>query len=144
MITIVPFSAAHIEAIAALEQLAFSEPWSISALEEELHNPCAHFLTALNGDAVVGYLGCHHIAGEGYITNIVVDPSYRRQGIGKALLTAALCTKEPLSRITLEVRLSNHAARALYQSLGFTEDGIRPRFYTHPTEDAVIYSYYRR
>lgn len=136
------FTAAHLPAAARLEQLCFSDPWSADALAEELNNPCAHFLTALDGDMVVGYLGCHHVADEGFIANVAVHPSRRRRGIARALVAAAIEQGHALSRITLEVRASNDAAIALYESLGFVKDGVRPRFYAHPTEDACIYSYY--
>lgn len=139
-ITVVPMTEAHVSAIAVLESLCFSDPWSEHALREELDNPCAHFLVATENDAVVGYLGCHHIAGEGFIANVAVHPDHRRRGIARLLVQAAQA--EDISRLMLEVRASNTAAIALYRSLGFTEDGIRPRFYTHPTEDAVLYSYY--
>lgn len=141
-ITIVPFAATHIESIAELETLCFSDPWSTDALTEELSNPCARFLVALNGNRVVGYLGCHHVAGEGFIANVAVHPNHRRRGIARALVCAAIEQGRTLSRLTLEVRESNIAAVFLYQSLGFIKDGVRPRFYTHPSEDAGIYSYY--
>ena len=139
-ITIVPMTETHVSAIAVLESLCFSDPWSEHALREELDNPCARFLVATENDTVVGYLGCHHIAGEGFIANVAVHPDHRRRGIARLLVQAAQA--EDISRLMLEVRASNTAAIALYRSLGFTEDGIRPRFYTHPTEDAVLYSYY--
>lgn len=140
-LSIVPLAEAHLPALAMVEALCFSEPWSEEALREELFNPCAHFFVARCDNEVVGYLGCHLIAGEGYITNIAVFPAHRRQGVARQLLTTAMML--PLSRLCLEVRASNTAAIALYQSLGFVEDGRRPRFYSHPTEDAVLYSYYR-
>ena len=136
------FTAAHVPAVAELEQLCFSDPWSVDALAEELHNPCARFLIALNGDTVVGYLGCHHVADEGFVANVAVHPSHRRQGVARALVTHAVNQGHSLSRLTLEVRASNIAAISLYESLGFVKDGVRPRFYIHPTEDAYIYSYY--
>ncbi len=141
-VTVIPFTAAHIRSVSELETLCFSDPWSADALAEELNNPCARFLVALENDTVVGYLGCHHIADEGFIANVAVHPAHRRQGIGRKLVAAAIEQGHTLSRLTLEVRESNAAAITLYRSLGFIKDGTRPRFYTHPTEDAGIYSYY--
>ncbi len=141
-ITVTLFTAAHVDAVCELETLCFPDPWSTDALAEELNNPCARFLTALDGNTVVGYLGCHHVADEGFIANVAVHPNHRRRGIARALVNAAIEQGRSLSRLTLEVRESNAAAIALYQSLGFVKDGIRPRFYTHPIEDAGIYSYY--
>ena len=141
-ITVVPLAARHLDAVAALEAQCFADPWSRDALAEELHNPCARFLVAESGDTIAGYLGCHHIADEGFIANVAVDPAHRRQGVGRRLVAAALEQGADLYRLTLEVRVSNEAAIALYRSLGFVKDGTRPRFYAHPTEDAEIYSYY--
>lgn len=141
-ITVVPMNPSHVTALAQLEAQCFSEPWSEAALQEELSNPCSRFLVALMDSRVVGYLGCHHIADEGFIANIAVSPSERRQGVARALLCSAIEQGKGLVRLTLEVRQSNTAAVSLYESLGFTKDGVRPRFYAHPTEDACIYSYY--
>lgn len=141
-VRIVPFAAEHVAAVAVLEQLCFADPWSDMSLRDELTNPCAHFLVAIDGDEVVGYLGCHHIADEGFVANVAVHPNHRRRGIGRLLVTAAMQNAAALSRLTLEVRVSNTAAIALYRALGFVDEGVRPRFYAHPTEDAVIYSYY--
>lgn len=141
-LTVTDFAADHIPAVVELEQLCFSDPWSADALAEELNNPCAHFLTALDGDTVVGYLGCHHIADEGFIANVAVHPAHRRRGVARALVASAIRQGLSLSRLTLEVRASNAAAISLYESFGFVNDGIRPRFYAHPAEDACIYSYY--
>ena len=142
--TIVPMTQSHIAAIAALEQACFSDPWSESALVEELTNPPAVFRVAVEGDAVLGYVGMHHVLDEGFITNVAVSPAARRRGVARALLAhlaeygAANC----LYRITLEVRVGNTAARTLYESEGYRLDGFRPKFYSHPIEDAAIYSLY--
>ncbi len=140
-IRIVPMSEEHLPALAELERACFADPWSEAALRDELENPCAQFLVAVCGGEVAGYLGCHHIAGEGFVTNIAVFPAYRSRGIGRALVQAALSAS--IDRLALEVRASNTAAIALYRSLGFVQDGCRPRFYAHPTEDALLFSYYR-
>ena len=140
-VTVVPMEEAHLSALTELEKQCFSSPWSEEALREELQNPCAHFHVALCDGVVAGYLGCHHIGGEGFVTNVAVFPAFRRRGIARALIAAAL--DAPIERLSLEVRVSNEPAIALYASLGFVNEGRRPHFYTHPDEDAFIYSYYR-
>ena len=139
-IIVQPMAAEHIPAVAALEAACFSLPWSEDGLREELANPFARFLVALDGDMVVGYIGMHVIAGEGAVTNVAVSPARRREGIARSLLRA--CATDDVCRLTLEVRKSNTAARTLYEREGFVCDGVRPRFYEHPTEDAVLYSLY--
>lgn len=141
---IVPMREVHIEALARIEKDCFADPWSEQGLREELDNPLARFFVAEQGGEVVGYLGTHIVADEMSVTNIAVSPAHRRKGIANALLAAAdaVATRENLFRITLEVRVSNDAAIALYERNGFVKDGIRPRFYQHPKEDAAIYSRY--
>lgn len=145
-IIITDMHADHLDSLADLESMAFSTPWSYDALAEELQNPLAVFLVAEDVDAesAVGYMGMHHILDEGFITNIAVHPAHRRQGIARALLQEAMDYAEAhdLTRLTLEVRPSNTAGIALYESMGFKKDGIRPGFYDSPKEDAAIYSYY--
>ena len=84
-------------------------------------------------------MGISKIAGEGYVTNIAVLPEHRRLGIGKKILEFVIQkSKDELEFISLEVRVSNHAAISLYEKLGFKNVGLRKRFYTNPTEDAII------
>ena len=145
MVHVIPMAEEHISSIAALERACFSAPWSADALREELDNPLAHFRVAEAEDgSVLGYVGMHVLTDEGFITNVGVFPAARRQGVARALLEdlAAYGAAHSLYRITLEVRVGNAAAMALYASLGYVRDGVRPGFYTHPTEDAAIYSLY--
>ncbi len=144
-VSAVPMAAAHIAAIAALEEQCFSTPWSAAALTEELDNPRAVFRVAVDADGrVLGYAGMHHVGDEGYIDNVAVDPTARRQGVGRLLMheLETYGRENALYRLTLEVRASNTPAIALYAGAGYVCDGARPNFYRKPTEDAVIYSLY--
>ena len=144
-VSVTPMTAAHVEAVARLEQACFSAPWSAASLTEELANPLAVFRVAVDGDGqVLGYMGMHHIGDEGFVTNVAVAPAARRRGVAAALLSymADYAAEHRLYRITLEVRVSNTAAISLYEGAGYVRDGVRPAFYSHPTEDAAIYSLY--
>jgi len=143
-VQIIPMTAAHVASLAQLEQTCFSTPWSAEGLAEELTNPHAVFRVAVEGDAVLGYVGMHHLLDEGFITNVAVFPAARRRGVARALLAdlAQYAAAHNLYRITLEVRVSNVAAITLYEGAGYVRDGVRPAFYRDPTEDAAIYSLY--
>lgn len=142
---VIPMAREHIPALAAIESACFAVPWSAAALAEELENPCAAFRVAVDETGrVLGYAGCYCVADEGQIANVAVAPAARRQGVGRALLAALeqLARQRGLYRLTLEVRVSNAPAVALYEGAGFIRDGIRPGFYREPQEDAAIYSRY--
>ena len=137
---LVPMTAELIPAIAEIERLCFSQPWSENALHEELFNDTACFIAAVteSGDPI-GYAGLHCILDEGYIDNIAVRPEYRRQGVAGELLGAFLrFGQAKLAFLTLEVRASNAPAIALYAKYGFHEVGRRKNYYTAPTEDALL------
>lgn len=137
---ILPMAEKHIVKIAELERECFSTPWSETALLEELSNPQAHFLCAVCNDTVAGYIGVQEIVGEAYITNIAVFSDFRRKGIADRLLLSAQmdATERECDFITLEVRKSNEAAISLYKKHGFAIAGERKKFYTAPSEDALI------
>ena len=143
-IEIVEMEASHLQALVELEKNAFAQPWSYEGLLEELSNPLAVFRVAICGGEVAGYVGMHHIVDEGYITNIAVFPAYRRMGVATRLLKHLIryAKDHEMTMITLEVRVSNEGAIALYEENGFDDEGIRPSFYTDPTEDARIMTRY--
>lgn len=140
---IVEMKPEHISETARLEIVCFSSPWSEKSLSEELENENSHFLVAVS-DGVLGYIGVQEICGEAYITNVAVFGEYRNCGIGRALLKSACngAKTRNCEFITLEVRESNFAAIALYESEGFEKAGIRKNFYSDPTENGIIYTKY--
>lgn len=142
-IRIIPFAEEHVAAVARIEQLCFTDPWTEDGLREELDNSCACFLTAVDETNIVaGYIGCHTVLDEGYIANVAVSPDFRRRGIGKQLVETLLAQLEELAFVTLEVRASNEPAIALYTGCGFVPVGTRKKFYSHPTEDALLMTAY--
>ena len=77
-------------AILKIEQECFSSPWSEGSIRDALNNPASRFYLACADGAPAGYLGLQIFSGEGYVTNIATLPAYRRRGIAKALISAAL------------------------------------------------------
>ena len=137
---IVPMDRSHIDQIAALERECFSTPWTEQMLSDALFDSQASFIVAEAEDGhILGYAGLHVIVDEGYIDNIAVTPDARRHGVASALLDV-YCRfgAVNLAFLTLEVRASNTAARALYQKHGYAEVGCRKNYYEHPKEDAII------
>lgn len=134
----------HLDALAEVDKLCFSEPWSRAGLQSELASDTACFAAAeLNGIAV-GCAGMHCICDECYIDKVAIHPALRRQGIAQALVQYLIdyAMHHHAEFITLEVRQSNAPAIALYSKLGFKPVGIRKNFYTDLHEDAVLMTRY--
>lgn len=131
--------------LADLEEQAFGEnAWGKEALLRELERHDAALFCALLGDQPVGYAGIRRVLDEGYVNNIAVLPEWRRQGVGTALVEALVRygREQQLSFITLEARVSNLGAIALYQKCGFQDVGLRRGFYDFPREDARLMTLY--
>ena len=127
--------------ISRLEQETFSMPWSADSFLEMIGKEDARYYVAEKEGQLLGGCGVLMIAGEGNITNVVVAPEARNQGIGTGMLKYLMeeGMREGLTAYTLEVRVSNAAAIHVYEKLGFVSEGIRPGFYEKPTEDAAIF-----
>jgi ribosomal-protein-alanine N-acetyltransferase len=132
-----------IPAVLDIERRSFTTPWPPEAFHQELnHNRLARYTVARQGGAVVGYAGVWLMVDEAHITTFAVHPDWRRQGVGRRLMQALLIAAREMGAVhmTLEVRVSNEAAQALYQQHGFTIAGRRERYYTDDNEDAYIMS----
>jgi len=127
--------------ISRLEEETFSMPWSAPSFLEMISKEDARYYVAEKDGKILGGCGVLMIAGEGNITNVVIAPEARNQGIGTAMLRHLMAEgdREGLTAYTLEVRVSNVAAIHVYEKLGFESAGIRPGFYEKPVEDAIIY-----
>ena len=135
-----PMNASHVSQIAQLEKQCFSDPWSEKSIASELDNPLSLWLVAVEAGEVVGYVGSQTVLGETDMMNLAVAPEARRQGTGRALVLALVeaLTEKGSRSLMLEVRVSNTPAQKLYESLGFSQVGRRPKYYVNPREDALI------
>ena len=134
--------ASDIEKVIEIEAEAYgNHHWSKSAFYDEMNNNLAKYYVAKtpNGE-LVGYAGTWHIIDEGHITTIAVKNSHKRKHIGEAIIIKILedCYKAEIKYLTLEVRVSNDAAIALYNKYGFNSLGTRKGYYQDNNEDALI------
>lgn len=133
---------ADIEAILALEQESFTNPWSRDTLVWELaHSDVTRvYLLRDSADRAIAFCIAWVIFDELHINTLAVSPDRRRQGVATLLLETVMAeaARGGARRATLEVRESNVAALQLYARLGFTVSAKRPGYYTSPPEDALI------
>ena len=132
---------ADLDAVAALEVVAFADPWTRQAFETALKERHARFRVARAPDGgLIGYAIAWFVLDEGEIANLAVVPTARRRGVARALLEAIIAEAREagIARLFLEVRESNAAARALYASRGFKPVARRARYYRKPVEDAIV------
>lgn len=138
--TIVKMKECHVSAVAALETICFSDPWSENSVSSELKNKLALWLVAEENGTVAGYIGSQTCGEESDVMNVAVHPDFRRRGIAEALVNALVEELKAIGShcLTLEVRASNVPAIALYEKMGFSEIGRRKNYYRNPREDALI------
>jgi ribosomal-protein-alanine N-acetyltransferase len=130
---------ADLPALGALERITFTDPWSPGDFAE-CRAAGMTLLVAEQGADLVGYVVGRSVLDEAEILNVGVAGPARRHGVARALVQALLAAfaGSGVCSVFLEVRESNRAARALYQSFSFREVGRRPRYYRRPVEDAVV------
>jgi ribosomal-protein-alanine N-acetyltransferase len=140
-IEIVPMRRRHLRPVLRIEAQVYPRPWTMSLFLSELalrHNRV--YLVALHEGEVVGYAGLMVTPDGGHVTTIAVDPARQRQGIATHLLLDL--TREAVARgvdaMTLEVRLGNHGAQALYRMFGYVPVGVRKNYYPETNEDALV------
>jgi ribosomal-protein-alanine N-acetyltransferase len=140
-VVIAPMRRRHLRGVVAIENRVNHRPWSQSLFAGELRLPdTRRYVVALDGSVVAGFAGVMYTGFEAHITNIAVDPERRREQIATRLLLTLLddCRARGVDEVTLEVRMSNDAAQALYHRFGFAPGGVRPNYYADIAEDALI------
>jgi [ribosomal protein S18]-alanine N-acetyltransferase len=140
-LVISPMRRRHLRGVVAIENRVNHRPWSQSLFAGELRLPDSRrYVVALDSAVVAGYGGVMYTGYEAHVTNIAVDPDRRREQIATRLLLTLLddCRARGVDEVTLEVRMSNEAAQALYHRFGFAPGGVRPNYYADIAEDALI------
>jgi ribosomal-protein-alanine N-acetyltransferase len=137
-----------VPSLAALETACFTHPWTPAQIHEEVARVPPDAVLVLEGPgspggapaAIRAYGSFRLVLGELHVMNVAVDPSWRRQGFARFLLTFAMerAARAGARRALLELRAGNREALALYESLGFERLSVRRGYYSDPTEDALV------
>lgn len=140
-VRITPMRRRHLRTVVRIEQRTYPRPWSYGLFLGEIGQRATRtYLVAKVGNTIVGYAGTFQAVDESHVTTIVVDPDWYRRGIATRLLLAlARSAADRGSRsLTLEVRVSNSGAQALYRQFGFVPAGMRKAYYPDNHEDALV------
>lgn len=130
--------------VASLENEIFPDPWPESAFLEDTYEEIWGAIVAESDDGIIAY-ACYYVSGqEAHLTNIAVDPEFRRKSVAKKLLDHIFRIVKNMGceYIILEVRPRNKEACAFYEKLGFELMYRYPDYYQHPVEDALVMVFY--
>ena len=140
-VRITPMRRRHLRGVLRIEQQVYPRPWTFGLFLGEVSQRASRvYLVARVGSEVVGYAGMFRALDDGHITTIAVDPAWQRRGIATRMLLALAraAVDRGCRNLTLEVRMSNSGAQALYQRFGFVPAGVRKGYYPETGEDALV------
>jgi len=138
-LTIRQLAYSDLPAVLAIERRAFPSPWSLAMFVLELSKPSSICLAAIEpAGGLAGYLVCSRYDDVWHVMNIAVSPDRLRRGVATRLLARLFDEAGRGARYTLEVRVSNLTAIAMYEHFGFRSAGVRRRYYGDNGEDALI------
>jgi ribosomal-protein-alanine N-acetyltransferase len=131
-------SYSDLPSVISIERRSFPTPWSLAMFVLELSKPSGICLAAEDENGLVGYLVCSRYEQVWHLMNVAVSPEHRRRGVATDLIERLFEEAGTGSRFTLEVRVSNIGAIAMYERFGFRSAGRRRRYYNDNGEDALI------
>lgn len=133
-----PMTPHDIDAVVEIERATYATPWSEQVFRDELGQPSRRYVVAADGDRLAGYAGLLVIGEEGHITTVAVTNAQRTARLGTRLMLYLVdrAVEVGARHLTLEVRVSNTAAQALYRKFGMAPVGVRKNYYGD--EDALI------
>ena len=135
-----PAQLRDVYSIQSIDRSVFPKSWTQQFTVEQITRRKGAHIVAERAHRVVGHGGVAFLADDAHVTSVAVDPQHHRLGIGTTLMQELieLSAARVSGSITLEVRVSNESAIALYEQLGFESAGVRPNYYADTKEDAVI------
>lgn len=136
-----PMRRRHLPAVLRIEHHAHPKPWTLGVFTSELaQGDSRYYVVVRVGGRVAAYGGLMFVGDEAHVTNLAVAPAMRRQGLGSRLLAhlAQQATGRGCRAMTLEVRMGNVGAQALYRMFGFVGAGVRRNYYPETHEDALV------
>ncbi|MGH9080113.1 MAG: ribosomal protein S18-alanine N-acetyltransferase [Acidimicrobiales bacterium] len=140
-VVIAPMRTRDLRGVLRIEQAVFPQPWSHRLFVEELaQRKTRAYRAAWVGRAIVGFAGQMFVDDESHVNNIAVDPAWQGRGLGLAILTDLVRTglDRGMHHLTLEVRVGNDPALALYRRFGLAPVGVRRNYYPVTGEDALV------
>ena len=140
-VVIAPMRTKDLKGVLRIEESVFPQPWSHRLFVEELSQRTSRaYRAAWVGRSLVGFAGQMFIDDESHVNNIAVDPSWQGRGLGAVILADLVRTAldRGARHLTLEVRVGNEPAIALYQRFGMAPVGVRPNYYPETGDDALV------
>jgi len=138
---IVPMRRRHLRSVLRIESQVYPRPWSLSLFMSELalRSSRAYYVARVGG-MVVGYCGLMLTGDDAHVTTIAVDPAWHRHKVGTRMLLnlGREARRRNARHLTLEVRVTNEPAQAMYRKFGFHPAGIRKNYYVETNEDALV------
>jgi ribosomal-protein-alanine N-acetyltransferase len=138
---LVPMRRRHLRSVLRIESQVYPRPWSLALFMSELGLRSSRVYTVARvRGVVVGYCGLMFTGDDAHVTTIAVDPAWHRHKIGSRLMLhmAHVSVARGARHLTLEVRVSNVGAQAMYRRFGFHPAGIRKNYYVETNEDAIV------
>jgi ribosomal-protein-alanine N-acetyltransferase len=140
-VIVAPMRTRDLRGVLRVEEAVFPQPWSHRLFVEELSQRKSRaYRAAWVGREIVGFAGQMFIDDESHVNNIAVAPAWQRRGLGAVLLLDLVRTglARGARHLTLEVRVGNSPALALYGRFGMAPVGVRPNYYPVTGDDALI------
>lgn len=140
-VQVTPMRRRHLRSVLVIEAKVYPRPWSLGLFVGELSLRSSRvYNVARVGAEIVGYAGLMLNGEDAHVTTIAVDPVWQRNHVGSRLMLemALAARSRGVRNLTLEVRVANRGAQALYHQFGFSPAGIRKNYYSETNEDALI------